>query len=197
MIYIFQKHQSGVGKLLWIVVVTFLTLLGAYWSKNAYQNWINNPVLTTIASSATSLSEIDFPAVIICGQVSFFHCVHQGLINIHLTQKKVTQKLTLHLYFVFYLRLLHFTTICKCYKNFLRVINSLHRSHRLFLSGGGLRGLRHLWLSLWDGKLGFFHYFYMAWSTIQCQGSIQTLVRFSTKKQRFGVDKKEFWDVFF
>jgi hypothetical protein len=66
--YIFEKFQSGVGKLIWITVVTFMLFLGSYWSIQAYSEWVNNPVLTTVLTTAYPVKKVDFPAVTICGQ---------------------------------------------------------------------------------------------------------------------------------
>jgi len=45
-------------------------MLGGYWSVIAYYQWQDNPVLTTVQTSAYPVSNIEFPAVTICGQGS-------------------------------------------------------------------------------------------------------------------------------
>ena len=67
-IYIFQTNQTTFGKIFWIAVVTFMVLLGTYWSVNAYNNWLDNPVITTVGTTAFAVKNIDFPAVTICSQ---------------------------------------------------------------------------------------------------------------------------------
>ena len=38
--------------------------------KKAYNDWQDNPVLTTVSTTAMPISEIEFPAITICGQGS-------------------------------------------------------------------------------------------------------------------------------
>ncbi len=37
-------------------------------SAEAYTSWKNNPVMTTIETTGLSVSKVDFPAVVLCGQ---------------------------------------------------------------------------------------------------------------------------------
>jgi hypothetical protein len=67
-IYIFQTNQTQIGKVFWSMVIIAMLALGTYWSVCAYQDWLNNPVMTTIKTSALPVKEISFPAVTICGQ---------------------------------------------------------------------------------------------------------------------------------
>ena len=67
-IYIFQSRQSLVGRIVWVSIVAFMLLLGSYWSIQSYIDWQNNPVLTTVQTTAYPVKEIEFPAVTICGQ---------------------------------------------------------------------------------------------------------------------------------
>jgi hypothetical protein len=67
-IYIFQTNQTQVGKVFWSIVTIAMIILGTYWSICAYQDWKENPVVTTIKTSALPIREISFPAVTICGQ---------------------------------------------------------------------------------------------------------------------------------
>jgi hypothetical protein len=67
-IYIFQTNQTQVGKVFWSIVTIAMIILGTYWSICAYQDWRENPVVTTIKTSALPIKEISFPAVTICGQ---------------------------------------------------------------------------------------------------------------------------------
>jgi len=67
-VYIFQSNQSQFGKVFWSMVIIAMLALGTYWSVCAYQDWLDNPVMTTIKTSALPIKEISFPAVTICGQ---------------------------------------------------------------------------------------------------------------------------------
>jgi hypothetical protein len=78
-IYIFQTNQTQIGKVFWSMVIIAMLALGTYWSVCAYQDWLNNPVMTTIKTSALSIKEINFPAVTICGQGMNADIVTAGL----------------------------------------------------------------------------------------------------------------------
>jgi hypothetical protein len=67
-VYIFQSNQTQFGKVFWSMVIIAMLALGTYWSVCAYQDWLDNPVMTTIKTSALPIKEISFPAVTICGQ---------------------------------------------------------------------------------------------------------------------------------
>jgi amiloride-sensitive sodium channel len=64
-VYIFQTNQTTFGKIFWISVVTFMVLLGGYWSVEAYNTWQDNPVITTIGTTAFPVKDLEFPAVTI------------------------------------------------------------------------------------------------------------------------------------
>ncbi len=67
-LYIFQTNQTQVGRIFWSLVIFAMLLLGTYWSVVAYSDWQNNPVLTTVKTSALPIKDIEFPAVTICSQ---------------------------------------------------------------------------------------------------------------------------------
>ena len=68
-IYLFQSNQTQCGKMFWLLVVIAMLILGTYWSVTAYNDWILNPVLTTVKTSAFKIKNLEFPALTICGQV--------------------------------------------------------------------------------------------------------------------------------
>ena len=67
-LYIFQPNQTTFGKIFWIAVVIFMIVLGTFWSVEAYNSWQENPVITTVGTTAFPIKKIEFPAVTICGQ---------------------------------------------------------------------------------------------------------------------------------
>lgn len=91
-VYIFQKNQTLHGKVFWLLVIIGMLSLGTLWSVWAYQDWIDNPVMTTIKTSALPIRNISFPAVTICGQGMNEDIVSAGtfklketiLLNVHL-----------------------------------------------------------------------------------------------------------------
>jgi hypothetical protein len=57
-IYIFQTNQTLCGRLFWILVVTLMLMLGSYWSADAYNSWQDNPVLTTVTTTAYPVTKV-------------------------------------------------------------------------------------------------------------------------------------------
>jgi hypothetical protein len=49
--YAFQPKQSIFGRLIWIITIAFLTFLGIWLSVQNYNQWKEDPVLTTISST--------------------------------------------------------------------------------------------------------------------------------------------------
>ena len=60
LIYIFQSNQTMIGKLFWILVVVLMLMLGAYWSVNAYNSWQEDPVLTTVTTTAYPVTQVNY-----------------------------------------------------------------------------------------------------------------------------------------
>ena len=58
LIYVFLSYQTIIGKIFWTSVLLFMFSLGLYWCIQAYQDWKNNPVLTTITTTAYSVNEV-------------------------------------------------------------------------------------------------------------------------------------------
>ncbi len=68
LLYVFMPDQTLAGKLFWIIIIILMLILGTYWSLSIYRDWDNQPVITTVASTALPVSNVEFPAgkVIIC-----------------------------------------------------------------------------------------------------------------------------------
>jgi hypothetical protein len=70
----------------WSIVTIAMIILGTYWSICAYQDWKENPVVTTIKTSALPIREISFPAVTICGQGMNEDIVSAGMLKLKETK---------------------------------------------------------------------------------------------------------------
>ena len=57
-IYIFQANQTLLGRMFWILVVVLMLMLGSYWSVAAYNSWQDNPVLTTVTTTAFPVTKV-------------------------------------------------------------------------------------------------------------------------------------------
>ncbi len=91
-VHIFSTNQKTVGKIFWILTVVSLLILGTYWSISAYYSWQDDPVLTTVKTSAYPVTDIEFPAVTICGHGSNMDILTAGFFNLffnYLKSKKI------------------------------------------------------------------------------------------------------------
>lgn len=58
--------ENRFGKLFWSLVIASMIILGIYWSLVVWFNWQNQPVITTISTTALDISQIQFPAITFC-----------------------------------------------------------------------------------------------------------------------------------
>jgi len=58
--YIFFEYQTRFGKLIWTLIIFLLMVLGLYWCIQTYQNWDDNPVLTTITTSDYPVQKVRY-----------------------------------------------------------------------------------------------------------------------------------------
>ena len=96
-VYIFQRHQTVCGKIFWTLVVFLMILLSIYWSSKAYSSWQDNPVITTVQTSAYPLKDLEYPAVTVCGQGSNDDVLTSGFFNLffkYLRQKGVNMPIS-------------------------------------------------------------------------------------------------------
>ena len=68
--YIVHNRNSGVERLLWIIVVALALTFTAYQVATLYLEWQDEPVITTLETVAEPIKNIKFPAVTICPQGS-------------------------------------------------------------------------------------------------------------------------------
>jgi hypothetical protein len=73
LIYLTFSYQTLCGKAYWISIILFMLALGIYWSVILYNDWRGQQVLTTIATTALPINQIEFPAITFCspGPVDF------------------------------------------------------------------------------------------------------------------------------
>jgi len=62
--YIFEGNIKQ--SYLWITILAFNVALSLYWSTAMYNDWHQNPTLTTVVTSAFGNIDIDFPSITIC-----------------------------------------------------------------------------------------------------------------------------------
>ena len=68
--YIADENQSGAERLVWAIVVILAIAFTACQVTSLYNEWEDEPVITTLETVAEPIEEIKFPAVTICPQGS-------------------------------------------------------------------------------------------------------------------------------
>ena len=68
--YLTGDDVSGLERLLWAIVVLFAMAFTTYQVITLYNDWQDQPVITTLDTVSLPIEEIEFPAVTICPQGS-------------------------------------------------------------------------------------------------------------------------------
>ena len=66
--YVFEDGRLMIERILWIIVVIIAIFIGLSLSISAYVNWQNNPVLTSVGTTAFPIEKVKFPSITICAQ---------------------------------------------------------------------------------------------------------------------------------
>ena len=66
--YAFQPNQTLAGRFLWLTAIIVFAFLGFWLSLENYNQWKNEPVVTTISSTGLPIEEVEFPSVVICSK---------------------------------------------------------------------------------------------------------------------------------
>ena len=66
--FISSSKENAFRLSFWILAVGFLLSMGIFWSSQMYVNWMDQPVLTTIKTTAYSIKDLEFPAVTFCSK---------------------------------------------------------------------------------------------------------------------------------
>ena len=77
--YVFEDGRLIFERVLWVIVVGIAIAIGTYWSITAYENWQENPVLTSVGTTGYSIEKVEFPSITICAQGSVKEVVDAAL----------------------------------------------------------------------------------------------------------------------
>ena len=66
--YIFAKNIPTTDRILWFILVSISVFLVAMLSCQAYQHWMENPVITTLEDTSRSNRNMKYPAITICSE---------------------------------------------------------------------------------------------------------------------------------
>ena len=66
--YIFDELLPTIDRVIWGISVGFFFVLAVLFTTNAYTDWQDNMVITTLKNTAKDVTELVFPAVTICSE---------------------------------------------------------------------------------------------------------------------------------
>ncbi|CAB4059014.1 ASICN [Lepeophtheirus salmonis] len=66
--YIFEDKGNGLTRFIWATMVIGFIVISSIISKDAYDDWGNNPILTSVATTGLPIEKIQFPAITLCNQ---------------------------------------------------------------------------------------------------------------------------------
>ena len=68
--YIFESGRLSFERLLWLILVLVFGFMAFIISMPLLNNFLDNPVLTTVHTSGYPIENVQFPSITICGQGS-------------------------------------------------------------------------------------------------------------------------------
>ena len=68
--YIFESGRLSFERLLWLILVLVFGFMAFVISMPLLNNFLDNPVLTTVHTSGYPIEKVQFPSITICGQGS-------------------------------------------------------------------------------------------------------------------------------
>ena len=71
--FVYFSEYNKLSRLLWLAIVASSFALGGLIIRDVWQEWLDNPVLTTIESVSYPVQNLDFPTVTICGDSRLDH----------------------------------------------------------------------------------------------------------------------------
>ena len=87
--YLGNSEHSTCGRAFWMITVCIALICTSYQVVNLYNQWVDDPVVTTLKTISLPVEDIDFPAVTLCPQGStediidnfFYRQFEEWLIN--------------------------------------------------------------------------------------------------------------------
>ena len=90
--YIFESDRLILERTFWVLAVCIFTGFAIAWSVSAYENWQENPILTSVATTGYPIQKVPFPSITICAQGAANDIVDAALFKQferYLTSKKL------------------------------------------------------------------------------------------------------------
>ena len=76
--YVFESNVHSISRVCWFIIVCTLMALGAIMIATLLNDWSKSPVLTTVDDTSLSISQIEYPAITICGQGSIENAIEKA-----------------------------------------------------------------------------------------------------------------------
>ena len=77
--YIFDRNTPVLDRIFWALAVLGLLTTALIWASSAYQEWNENPVITTLKDTEKEVAGLEFPAVTICSEGLNMDTVYKAL----------------------------------------------------------------------------------------------------------------------
>ena len=87
--YIFEGGRLFLERILWVVLVVLASILAWRLSEPLFENFSQNPVLTTVSTSGYPIENVEFPAITICAQGAVNEIVGENHTLLYLQQPQV------------------------------------------------------------------------------------------------------------
>ena len=68
--YVFEDDRLLIERVLWVIVIGIAIYIAAFFSIQAYINWQDDPVLTSVGTTGYPIEKVAFPSITICAQGS-------------------------------------------------------------------------------------------------------------------------------
>ena len=79
--YVFDETIPVIERVIWLIIVLTFGCVAVYLVCMSYQDWQDNQVITTLKTVARPVSELQFPAITICGPGQHLGMVEKVLTN--------------------------------------------------------------------------------------------------------------------
>ena len=79
--YVFEDDRLVIERVLWIIVIIIAIFFAALFSINAYTNWQDDPVLTSVGTTGLPIEKVLFPSITICAQGSAREIVDSAFVK--------------------------------------------------------------------------------------------------------------------
>ena len=77
--YVFNKKIGFLDRLLWLLIMIFSLAAAALLVEKSFTMWRSNQVITTLKTNTKPISQLNFPAITICGEGNHMELVKKAI----------------------------------------------------------------------------------------------------------------------